>query len=52
MAFGDDKTDEDLFTAMPADAFTIKVGPGISLAKYNLRKQKDIYDLFQELMSE
>jgi trehalose-phosphatase len=49
MAIGDDKTDEDLFNAMPEDAFTIKVGSGLSFAKYNLKKQKDLYDLFQNL---
>lgn len=50
MAIGDDKTDEDLFSAMPANAFTIKVGSGLSFARYNLKKQKDFYDLFQSLL--
>jgi trehalose-phosphatase len=49
MAIGDDKTDEDLFRVMPSDAHTIKVGTGLSIARYNLRKQKQLYDLFQEL---
>lgn len=49
MAIGDDKTDEDLFRALPSDAHTIKVGTGLSIARYNLKKQKQLYDLFQEL---
>ncbi|HEX2958457.1 MAG TPA: trehalose-phosphatase, partial [Chitinispirillaceae bacterium] len=49
IAMGDDKTDEDLFKAMPPHAFTIKIGAGLSVAQYNLSKQRQIYDLFQEL---
>lgn len=36
LAAGDDTTDEDLFLAMPEYAFTVKIGPGGSIAKYNL----------------
>jgi len=50
LAIGDDKTDEDLFKAMPDNAFTIKVGTSLSIAKYNLKKQKQLYDLFLEMM--
>ena len=49
MAIGDDKTDEDLFKAMLPHAITIKIGSGLSIAKYNLKKQKQLYDLFQGL---
>jgi trehalose 6-phosphate synthase/phosphatase len=51
LAIGDDKTDEDLFKAMPENAFTIKVGTSLSIAKYNLKKQKQLYELFQELLA-
>ncbi len=34
MAIGDDRTDEDLFAALPPDAITIKVGSGKSRARY------------------
>jgi trehalose 6-phosphate synthase/phosphatase len=51
LAIGDDKTDEDLFRAMPEDAFTIKVGNSFTLARYNLKKQEQLYQLFQELLS-
>jgi trehalose 6-phosphate synthase/phosphatase len=50
MAIGDDKTDEDLFKAMPENTYTIKVGTSLSIAKYNLKRQKQLYELFQELL--
>jgi len=50
MAIGDDKTDEDLFRAMPPHAHTIKIGPGLSIARYNLKKQQQLYDLFHNLL--
>jgi trehalose 6-phosphate synthase/phosphatase len=49
MAIGDDKTDEDLFRVMPPTAFTIKIGSTISFARYNLKMQNELYDLFQNL---
>ncbi len=36
VAAGDDSTDEDLFRALPADAVTIRVGPGHSAARYRV----------------
>ncbi len=36
LAAGDDSTDEDLFRALPANALTIRVGPGHSAARYRL----------------
>ena len=49
MAVGDDKTDEDLFKALPHHAFTIKIGINQSAARFKLRKQEQLYDLFLEL---
>jgi trehalose 6-phosphate synthase/phosphatase len=37
VAFGDDRTDEEMFAALPRSAVGIHVGPGASLAKYRLR---------------
>ena len=37
LAMGDDTTDEDLFAALPETAFSIKVGPRMSRARFNLR---------------
>ena len=51
MAIGDDITDEDLFKAMPEDAFTIKVGNSSTLARYHLKRQEQLYQLFQELLN-
>jgi len=45
MAVGDDKTDEDLFRAMPDHAFTIKIGSDPSLAEYSIKEQPMLYDL-------
>lgn len=36
LAMGDDRTDEDLFAALPADAISVKVGPGDSQAQFRL----------------
>jgi trehalose 6-phosphate synthase/phosphatase len=36
LAIGDDRTDEDLFTALPEDAITVRVGRAASAARYHL----------------
>ncbi len=36
LAMGDDQTDEDMFAALPENAFTVHVGPGASRARYRL----------------
>ena len=41
-AAGDDWTDEDTFKAMPAEAYTIKVGASSSAGKYRVESYKDI----------
>jgi trehalose 6-phosphate synthase/phosphatase len=35
-AFGDDRTDEELFAALPPSAVTVLVGSGASLARHRL----------------
>lgn len=45
LALGDDHTDEDIFKALPNDAFTIKVGNNISEAKYYLNDFKEVRKL-------
>lgn len=42
IAIGDDRTDEDLFNAVPQNSATIKIGSGESKAKYRLASQKDL----------
>jgi trehalose 6-phosphate synthase/phosphatase len=36
LAIGDDRTDEDLFTTLPPEAITIRVGPGPTEARFRL----------------
>jgi trehalose 6-phosphate synthase/phosphatase len=45
MAIGDDKTDEDLFEALPATAFSIKIGVGSTKARFNLSTQDKVLPL-------
>ncbi|HOI13416.1 MAG TPA: bifunctional alpha,alpha-trehalose-phosphate synthase (UDP-forming)/trehalose-phosphatase [Methanoculleus sp.] len=46
-AIGDDRTDEDLFEAMPPDAYSIKVGLAPSRARFNLVGQRDVLPLLR-----
>ncbi|NTE05642.1 bifunctional alpha,alpha-trehalose-phosphate synthase (UDP-forming)/trehalose-phosphatase [Agrobacterium tumefaciens] len=50
LALGDDHTDEDIFKALPNDAFTIKVGNNISEAKYYLNDFKEVRKLLWGLV--
>jgi trehalose 6-phosphate synthase/phosphatase len=36
LAIGDDRTDEDLFEALPPEAITVRVGPGPTQARFRL----------------
>ncbi|SCL75910.1 Trehalose-phosphate synthase [Methanoculleus chikugoensis] len=47
LAIGDDRTDEDLFEAMPPDAYSIKVGLAPSRARFNLVAQRDVLPLLR-----
>ena len=49
IAFGDDHTDEDIFKALPDEAYTIKVGSNISAAKYYLRNFVEVRDFLRTL---
>ncbi len=49
LAIGDDITDEDLFSILPENAYSIKVGMTQSHARYNLYSQKDVTGLLNEL---
>ncbi len=49
LAAGDDLTDEDLFEAMPEEAWTIKVGPKPSKAKWVVEDVKDMLGLLSRL---
>jgi trehalose 6-phosphate synthase/phosphatase len=47
LAIGDDRTDEDLFEAMPPEAYSIKVGLAPSRARFNLVTQRDVLPLLR-----
>ncbi|MBC3787938.1 bifunctional alpha,alpha-trehalose-phosphate synthase (UDP-forming)/trehalose-phosphatase [Spirosoma utsteinense] len=49
VSIGDDTTDEDMFRQLPNWAYTIKVGSGISFARYRLARQRDVETLLQRM---
>lgn len=48
-AVGDDWTDEDLFTALPESAWTIRVGITTSQARFNLRDSHEVISLLRRM---
>ena len=50
MAIGDDRTDEDLFAALPPEAITIRVGPGLTRARYRLDGIEAVRSLLQMIV--
>ncbi len=50
LTIGDDHTDEDTFNAMPAEAYTIKVGLTQTVAKYNLLSVKNVRELLTDIV--
>jgi len=50
LAIGDDYTDEDIFKALPEEAFTIKVGNHMSAARYYLEDYHEVRDLLKFLV--
>jgi trehalose 6-phosphate synthase/phosphatase len=49
LAIGDDRTDEDLFASLPADALTVRVGRGSSVARYHLPDVAAVRSLLRAL---
>ncbi len=49
MAIGDDYTDEDIFKALPASAYTIKVGLEQTAARLNMLSVKNVRKLLNQL---
>ena len=50
LAVGDDWTDEDLFEVLPDSAYSIKVGLGISRAKFYLTNYSEVRKLVKKLV--
>lgn len=49
ISIGDDRTDEDLFLAMPTDALTIHVGSGTSAARFRVTDVDAVRDLLKRI---
>jgi trehalose 6-phosphate synthase/phosphatase len=50
LAIGDDTTDEDLFRALPERAYSVRVGPARTSARYNVATQAAARCLVEELV--
>jgi trehalose 6-phosphate synthase/phosphatase len=50
LAAGDDRTDEDLFAALPPDGVSLHVGPRPSRARYQLSSPAALLRLLQEVV--
>ncbi len=50
LGIGDDYTDEDMFSALPEQAYSIKVGPGISKAHFSLDSVTEVRLLLREFV--
>jgi len=50
MAIGDDWTDEDLFEALPPESYSIKVGFGVSKAKFNISSPQEVRRLLKKMI--
>lgn len=49
LAIGDDYTDEDMFTALPQEAFTIRVGFETSESRFHVGTTAEVINLLDEL---
>ena len=49
IAIGDDRTDEDLFEALPDGSVTAHVGEGASMALYRLHDYSEVRQLLRDL---
>lgn len=52
VAFGDDRTDEDLFRALPAESITVSVGASLLGARFQVNSFRDVRDLLRLLVGE
>jgi trehalose 6-phosphate synthase/phosphatase len=51
LAVGDDRTDEDLFDALPPPSITIAVGEAPSIARYRVSDYRAVRDLLQQFLT-
>lgn len=52
LAIGDDYTDEDMFKSLPDEAYTIKVGPGETAARFKLANVEKVIELLTKISKE
>jgi trehalose 6-phosphate synthase/phosphatase len=52
LALGDDQTDESLFSALPKNAYSIRVGEAASAARFNVESVEEAVALLQGLAAE
>ncbi len=50
-AFGDDRTDEDLFSSLPKTAWTVKVGSQITTARYRVSDTEEVESVLNALVN-
>jgi trehalose 6-phosphate synthase/phosphatase len=50
VAIGDDKTDEDMFAALPSSGIAIRVGEGPTTARYRLADSDAVRQLLEQLL--
>jgi len=50
-AAGDDRTDEDMFAALPSDAVSIRIGPGQTRARFRLHSPFELRRLLGSMIS-
>ena len=51
LAIGDDRTDEDMFTRLPRKAWTIRVGPGSTSARFRVAGPDEATGLLRLLVT-
>jgi trehalose 6-phosphate synthase/phosphatase len=51
LGIGDDTTDEDFFRALPASAFSIRVGMSATHAQYNIRNSNEVINLLRAFLA-
>ena len=50
VAIGDDRTDDDLFRAMPPGAISVAVGPAATAARYRVESYRNVRQLLRSLV--
>jgi len=50
LVMGDDYTDEDMFTSSPKYAYTIKVGPDNTIARYRIKNVPQVHELLYKIV--